>query len=142
MLEQILDFIHNYFVKKIYKGNFSISNGHLNVDFLVNNQYFKITGSIFNDGIYKFDIDTLQDETFTGEIWAMAVPPAVIALSNEIENWVEKYGNQVLSPYSSESFDGYSYTKRSSGNQSNTNDSAFNWTDVFKSRLNHWRKIS
>ena len=142
MLEQILDFIHNYFVKEVHKGRFSILDESLNVDFLQEGQYFKIVGSVFNDGVHKFGTGTLQDETFVGEVWAMAVPPAVIALSDEISDWVTKYGDQASSPYQSESFGGYSYSKKSSGSQTGDSNAASDWTGIFRSRLNHWRKIS
>lgn len=137
MLEQILDFIHNYFVRKVYRGKFNISDGTIDLDFLQSGQYFKIIGSIFNDGIYQYPPHDLVDETFAGEIWAMAVPPAVIALSNDIEKWQTEYGEKVLSPYQSESFGGYTYTKASS----NSGDQ-IDWRTVFRSRLNRWRKIS
>ena len=150
MLEEILDYIHNYFVKEVHEGDFTISNGVLDVDFLLNNQYYKIVGSIFNDGVHKNEpvsvgengqtTSTLVDEQFVGEIWSMAVPPAVIDLAAEISAWVTKYGDTANSPYASESFGGYSYTKASTvtpnGNTVN------GWKSVFGSRLNTWRKIS
>ena len=142
MLEQVLDFVHNYFVKEVHKGSFSISDESLNVDFLQEGQYFKIIGSVFNDGVHKFGTGTLQNETFVGEVWAMAVPPAVIALSDEIDDWIAKYGDQASSPYQSESFGGYSYSKKSSGGQFGDGNAASDWTGIFRSRLNHWRKIS
>ena len=54
---------------------------------------------------------TAADERFEGAVWALAVPPAVIALAGEITEWQEKNGEAVLSPYTSESFGGYSYTR-------------------------------
>ena len=71
-------------------------------------------------------------------MWALAVPKAVIDLSVEIEAWQEKNGEAVASPYQSESFGGYSYTKRSAGNDSGTLNG---WHDAFRSRLNDWRKL-
>lgn len=142
MLEQILNYIHNYFEKEIVPGTYSISSGTFEVDFLQNGQYFRIVGSVFNDGIYKYPADDLADETFTGEIWAMAVPPAVIALSSEISDWVDKYKDVMDGPYQSESFGGYSYTKKSSGGGTNNGNDASDWRSVYRSRLNHWRKIS
>ena len=141
MLEQILDYIHNYFEKDIVPGTYTVSSGSIDVDFLQNNQYFRIRGSVFNDGVYKYPVNNLVDEEFTGEIWAMAVPPAVIALSAEITNWMSKYGEAMDGPYQSESFGGYSYTKKSSGGSSGNADPS-DWRSVFSSRLNHWRKIS
>lgn len=142
MIEQILNYIHNYFEKDIVRGTFTVSSGELGVDFLQDNQYFRIRGSVFNDGVHRFPTSDLIDETFHGEVWAMAVPPAVIALSNEIEEWVAKYGDQMDSPYQSESFGGYSYTKKSSGGSSNDGNDASDWRSVFRTRLNNWRKIS
>ena len=142
MLEEILNYIHNYFEKEIVPGTFTIDSGSIQLDFLQNNQYFRIVGSVFNDGIYQYPVDNLINETFTGEIWAMAVPPSVIALLADIDNWVDKYGEVMNGPYQSESFGGYSYTKKSSGGQSNIGNDASDWRSVFRSRLNHWRKIS
>lgn len=64
----------------------------------------------------------------------MAVPRALIALSDEIKAWVDKNGQE--SPYTSESFGGYSYSKAT-----NAQGMAVGWRDVFRSRLNTWRKI-
>ena len=142
MLEQILDHIHNYFIKDVYRGEYEIAANTINLPFLVNGQYFKIVGSVLNDGLYEYPTNELQDEIFEGEIWALGIPRAIIRLSEEIDDWVEKYGEQVASPYQSESFGGYSYSKKSSNNQSSNHSDVFSWQDVFRSRLNHWRKIS
>lgn len=138
MLEQILDYIHNYFIKEVYRGTFKIELGSIDLDFLQDGQYFKIVGSVFNDGVYRYPNTELTDETFTGEIWAMVVPPSVIALSVEIQDWVTKYGETTNSPFNSESFGGYSYTKGGAGNGGN----AGTWQGVFGSRLSRWKKIS
>ena len=140
MLEQILDYIHNYFIKEVISGDFSIVNGSVEGLTLLDGQYFKIVGSVLNDGVYQYPVDGLHDEQFTGEVWAMAVPPSVIALSDEVSDWVDKYGSIADGPYQSENFGGYSYTKKSSSGQSN--DGASGWQGVFGSRLNRWRKIS
>lgn len=142
MLEQILDYIHNYFERDIVDGSFAISDGSVMLDFLQVGQYFRICGSVFNDGVYKYPASGLIDETFTGEIWAMAVPPAVIALADEITAWIDKYGDAMNSPYQSESFGGYSYSKGSGQNSSNNSSNPADWRVVFGSRLNHWRKIA
>lgn len=142
MLEQILDHIHNYFVKDVHRGEYKIAANTINLPFLVDGQYFKIVGSIFNDGLHEYPAFNLHDETFEGEIWALAIPNAVINLSREVDDWIEKYGEQAASPYQSESFGGYSYSKKSGSNQLSNQNAAFGWQDVFRSRLNHWRKIS
>lgn len=139
MLNEICDELNNYFIKEIYHGRFKIENGVINCNELVEGQYYRIVGSLFNDGIYKFHSseDLLSDETFDGAVWSMAVPRAILDLDAEISAWVEKYGDMQNSPFSSESFGGYSYSKKSSGNGAD----ASTWQGVFKKRLNRWRKI-
>lgn len=141
MLEQVLDFIHNYFVRERMVREFVISNGSIDLN-LQTGQYFKIVGSVFNDGVHRYPANTLTDETFTGEIWAMAVPPSVVALAGEITEWVAKYGEAANSPFSSESFGGYSYSKGSGTNKDGSSGNPSDWRKVFGSRLNHWRKIA
>ena len=143
MLEEILAFIHNYFVKEIHRGMFKISDGQFLCDFLQDGQYFRIRGSIFNDGVYQYPVSDLANETFTGEIWAMAVPPSVIALVGEIETWQAQYEAEMLKPYSSENIQGvYSYTKATSNKSGNKSGLAtITWRDAFAARLNKWRKI-
>lgn len=142
MLQEILDYIHNYFIKEVYRGTFKIESGSLTVDFLQNGQYFKIVGSVFNDGVHKYldEQDVLNDETFDGEIWAMAVPKAIVDLEAEIADWIEEYGDTLNNPFQSESFGGYSYTKGSGSGKNGT--TQISWQDKFGSRLNAYRKIS
>ena len=84
----------------------------------------------------------LRDESWSGTICALAVPPAVIALSGEINEWVAKYGETVNSPYQSESVIGvYSYTKASGGGNNGVAAPA-SWQSTFADQLNRWRKVS
>ena len=138
MLEQVLRHLNNWFLVEIHEGAFAVENGSITLPFLLTNQYFRIVGSVFNDGLHQYLAGDLTDETFTGSVWALAVPKAVINLSVEIEAWQEKNGEAVESPYQSESFGGYSYTKRSAGNDSGT---LTGWQDAFRGRLNDWRKL-
>ena len=138
MLEQVLRHLNNWFLVEIHEGTFAVENGSIALPFLLNNQYFRICGSVFNDGLHQYPAADLTDETFTGSVWALAVPKIVIDLSVEIEAWQEKNGEAVASPYQSESFGGYSYTKRSAGNDSG---SLNGWQDAFRGRLNDWRKL-
>ncbi len=105
------------------------------------NQYFRITGSVFNDGVHQYtDSLVLTDEVFKGSVNLMAIPKVVLDLSNEIDAWMAKYGNvnsEAMSPFSSESFGGYSYSK-SSGSSGGSGSS---WQSAFASRLSKWRKI-
>lgn len=79
----------------------------------------------------------LTDETFTGAIWALAIPKAIMTISAEISAWQEKYGGIAASPYLSESFAGYSYSKGTIGGSSGASD----WKAVFRARLNPYRKL-
>lgn len=139
MLEQVLTHIHNWFQIGIFSSKITIKNGTLDLPFLKDGQYFRIMGSVFNDGLHRYgpDMELLEDETFDGSIWALAIPKAVIDLSGEIAAWQEKYGAVTASPYTSESFAGYSYTK-SGGAEAG---SAGGWQGAFRARLNPYRKI-
>lgn len=125
-----------------YPGTYTITGGVLTAPFLVPNQYFRIANSLFNDGVHKYgdQTDTLTDETFDGIIWPMAIPKAVIELAAEIAEWRAKYesaDSAALSPFASESFGGYSYSKASGGSGA----SAPSWKSTFASRMNAWRKL-
>lgn len=136
MLDEILAEIRNYFVVKVHSGDFEVIGGRLSpLDFLQNGQYFRIVGSVMNDGVYRYPYSGLTDETFSGEIWALAVPPTLIALAADIEEY-EKKAKETVSPFTSESFGGYSYTKAT-----DSNGSPLTWEKVFARRLNKWRKI-
>lgn len=137
MLAEILKEINNYFTHSVYNVNkISINGGQLPLlDFLQNGQYFRIVGSVFNDGVYQYPVSGLIDENFTGEIWALAVPPAVIALADEIKAYNENDFSKAA-PYTSESFGGYSYTRAV-----DDDGTPISWQKQFKSRLNKWRKI-
>ena len=135
MLEKILDHLHNWFQREIRQGTYTVENGSIALPFLLDGQYFRITGSVFNDGLHQYPAHDLTDETFEGAVWALAVPKALVDLSNEIEAWEEKNG--AAGTYVSESFQGYSYTRAT--NQSTGQ--AATWQDTFRGHLNHWRKL-
>ena len=142
MLERILREIKNYFIQEVYVGDFSIQNGSLDVSFLKNDQYFKIHGSTFNDGVYQFPTDSLKDEDFSGEVWALAIPATVISLADDIGEWIEENDPILKSPFSSESFGGYSYSKESAVHSNNSSGTgAVSWKTIFADDLNEWRKI-
>lgn len=138
MLEQVLRHLNNWFLVEIHEGTFTVENGSIALPFLQNGQYFRICGSVFNDGLHQYPAVDLTDETFAGSVWALAVPKAVITLAEDIAAWEEKNGEAVASPYQSESFGGYSYTKRSAGSDGGTLNG---WQDAFRGRLNDWRKL-
>lgn len=145
MLSEICKELNNWFDKKRIFGKFTISDGTLlNVDIL-EGQYFRIVGSVLNDGVYLYQGEhnitpPLKNESFDGAVWLMAVPSDVLNLDGEITAWLEQYSNAVLSPYQSESFGGYSYTK-ASGASGSSNPNGASWQAIFGGRLNRWRKI-
>ena len=142
MIEEIMAYIHNYFERRKVRGVFSILNGQLDgVTFIQDGQYYRIKGSVFNDGVWMYGTDVLHDETFIGEVWCLAVPPAFINIVDEIKDWNDKNKDAVQSPFTSESFGGYSYSKATEST-GNNGSSGVTWRSVFGSRLNEWRKIS
>lgn len=152
MLTEVCNFIHNYFEIARQTGKFTIENGVIDLsDLLYYGQRFKIVGSHLNDGIYTYrenqiynDDNTeaveLTDEVFTGAVYAMSVPRDVWQLVFDIQAWINKNKTVLDSPYTSESFGGYSYTK-ATGSGANAG-GVLGWQDVFRSRLNAYRKIS
>lgn len=136
MLEEVLRHLNNWFLVPdgIHAGAFTVRDGRLTLPFLQNGQYFRVVGSVFNDGLHQYPAKDMADEAFDGAVWALAVPKAVITLADEIAAWDAKNG--APGPYTSESFGGYSYSKAT-----NASGVAVGWQDVFKSRLNDWRRI-
>ena len=148
MLSEICLYLKNWFnwnQPKFIEDNITIADGHIVglEEKIQMNQYYRIVGSVFNDGVYKRGSEELTDETFEGAIWLMAVPADVLSLVAEIEAWQKAYGgvdSQNMSPYQSESFGGYSYSK-ASGSSSNSDASTQTWQGVFADRLKRYKKI-
>ena len=136
MVGVVLNHLNNYFVVQdgIHRGTFTVENGSVSLDFLQNGQYFRIVGSVFNDGIYQYPSTDLTDEEFEGEVWAMAVPKELLDLIKEIDAWLVKYP---ITGYISEKFGNYSYSQRTNFRSN----AAISWQDVFSVRLNRWRKV-
>ena len=157
MLTEICQYLKNWFNRKPdgtdypkYDGVFAIVDGVLDMDELADGQYFRIMGSLFNDGVHQHGaddeghlLDPLTDEVFTGAVWFMGIPPAVIQLATDITLWQAQYGgvtSEAMSPYQSESFGGYSYSKGGGGASDGTSN-AGTWQGAFAARLAPWRKI-
>ena len=128
--------LRNYFETEKRFGTFTISGGSISPsDFLQDGQYFRIVGSVFNDGVHRHPAHDLTDETFDGAVWAMAVPPAVVELLQKIQEFEAAAANTPTA-YTSESFGGYSYTKAT-----DANGLPVGWKSVFKNELSRWRKL-
>ena len=144
MLTSLCKELKNWFDTHRYFGTFTIDSNTIDGIELQDGQYFRIVGSVFNDGVYQYPAQGLKDETFNGAIWAMAIPQEVIALATKIEEWQSKYGgvdSANMSPYNSESFGGYSYSKSGGGSSADANSNAGTWQGAFASELNKYRKV-
>lgn len=139
MLTELCGVLRNWFETDRISGTYTVENGSITLPFLQNGQFFRVVGSVFNDGVHQYPDYAMADETFDGSIWPMSVPPALLCLGEEIKAWQGKNGDIAASPYTSESFGGYSYSKSTSGSASGAG--MVTWQSVFKSRLNQWRKI-
>ena len=146
MLTELCAELRNYFEvpNGRHFGKFTISGGSIAPsDFLQEGQYFRIVGSVFNDGIYRGNgnivdpvLNIPHDEVFEGAVWAMAVPPTLIALAAEIDEY-NKSDAAKPTGFASESFGGYSYSKFTDGNGGDGS----RWQNVFKDRMRKWRKL-
>lgn len=160
MLTQICQYLRNWFVRERWIDTFAVKNGAIeyadgDAPPLVNGQYYRIIGSLFNDGVHRYGVEeveenntlvekpfeTLTDEAeFSGAVWSMAVPPVMVELDAEIEAWVTANAGALNSPYQSESFGGYSYSLKS-GSGDTGDSGGISWQNQFASRLAPWRKI-
>ena len=128
MLTELCNELNNWFDRSRYFGTFTIKDGQINVSDLVfdgslqDGQYFRIIGSVFNDGVYKYPAVNLEDEEFEGAVWAMAVPPSVVALAKEIEDWQNKYGG-------------------GSSSNSGADTKLGTWQGAFAAKLNRYRRL-
>lgn len=144
MLTEVCQYLRNWFDKARYFSGFIIRDGVITFEDgsdlpLQNGQYFRIAGSIFNDGVYQYGASLEGDEEFTGAVWALAIPKEVVALSEEINQWCIEHAEAIASPYQSESFGGYSYSRASEYGANGVQ--AISWQSQFAARLAPWRKI-
>lgn len=140
MLEEILRTINNWFDRDSLVGTFKVAGGALLLPdgFLKDGQYLRVIGSTFNDGLHCWPVSDMVDEDFAGEVRALAIPPAVISLSQEIEEWVQSNKKTLDAPYASESFGGYSYSKEGA---SSSQSGSTGWRAHFRDQLNQWRRL-
>lgn len=190
-LTQLCEVMNNWFdtksdgTKDRWFGKFTIKDGFIDLSDtdIKPGQYYRIIGSVFNDGVYQYLVpevepepepevepiddtddteetegtenpqpvtepetpeseeeeeeDGLIDEEFEGAVWIMYVPRAVLTLLKDIQDWEEKYGPIVASPFNSESFGGYSYYK---GYKNTMSTVASSWATKFSERINRFRK--
>lgn len=144
MIGEICAEIRNYFVKDgdIHIGDWEISNGTIlpTLDFPTN--YIRIVGSRLNEGVHLIS-DVLYDEEFHGSIWIMSPPADFLSLVSEITEWQNKNGavdSINMSPFQSESYSGYSYSKGAGGSSAGTS-AIPTWQTQYAGRLNLYRRI-
>lgn len=152
-LTDLCEYLKNWFDDgcAVYAGEITIAGGTITChrDFydsevsLVEGQYFRICGSPLDDGVHCYPDTNLHDGTFNGTVTPMNLPNAIVSLVDDIVAWRTKYEDvdgQAMSPYTSESFAGYSYSKGGTGTSASDNGNG-GWQGAFKNRLTHWRKI-
>lgn len=148
MLTEICAEIKNYFSYECDRhiGDFAIIDGHVTPSFDIPTDYIRIVGSHLNDGVHKVSDNDLVDEgKFHGAIWVMSPPKDFLALADEIKSWQDANGradSTAMSPFQSESFGGYSYSKSSGGSSSALGASSVpTWQSQYASRLKIYRRI-
>ena len=147
-LEEVLRYVNNRFdcdssgaPVGSAEGTFSIEGGSLEVDGLLEGQYFWVEGSALNDGLHLYPDSDMSDEEFEGRVVFLRVPRILVDLADEMEVWNAEYADMVDSPLQSESFGGYSYTKATGGQSGNVSPAAA-WQLHFGARLRPYRKLS
>lgn len=120
MLTEICAHLKNYFDYSRFYGDISISGGAVScrgvqID-MDEGQYFALFRPHYCLGIFRYG-DELEDRTVkNGSVWLMDIPPAIFAAIEWAEKWNELNGgadSAANSPFQSESFGGYSYSKGS-----------------------------
>ena len=129
------------FVASIQRGEITVRDGALDLSGLSAGQYCRIVGSTFNDGLHCWPVSDMVDAEFAGEVMALAIPPAVISLSVEIEEWVRSNKKALDAPYASESFGGYTYSKEGVSVPQSGSYASTGWRAHFRDQLNQWRRL-
>lgn len=141
--------IKNYFTyaDDQHIGDFEIIGGQITPVIDFSTDYIRIIGSRHNDGVHKVsDLveNPLVDEAFHGAVWVMSPPADFLALVAEIEAWQEANGgadSANMSPFASESFGGYSYTKASGASAESGGASVPTWQSTYAARLKQYRRV-
>lgn len=132
---ELCEFTHNYFDREDepISGTFAFEPDTV-PDGVVNGQYFRVIGSIFNDGVHKAGDADLTAETFTGRVQPMRVPPAFVALALTITEYDKAI--PAGGKYTSQSFNGWSGTLASG-----SDGLPATGIDRYRTEINRWRKL-
>lgn len=149
MLGEICAELKNYFTyeEDRHVDDWVISGGTISPYLDIPTDYIRVIGSRHNDGVHVRNKDgffDLIDESFHGGIWVMSPPSDFLSLVTEISEWQTKYGgidSYNMSPFQSESYSIYSYTKGSSNSSESGSPSSPSWQTQYADRLNRYRRI-
>ena len=146
-IEAVLDHLHNHFSRGSATGTYSVSGGVPSPAIEGQaGQYYWIRGSVFNDGLHMIGgIDLTDEQAAPMTVNLLAVPLALLEICDEIEDWqaanAQAMQKAAESPYTSESFGGYTYQLKDGTAAQNGSDGLSGWQLAFKSRLDRWRKL-
>ena len=83
MLEQILMHLNNWFLVPdgVREDTYTIEDGSIVLPFLIEGQYFRVIGSVFNDGLHQYpSLDMIRSDT--SQLYLRGAPPP--------ELWIKK----------------------------------------------------
>lgn len=146
MLTEVCTEIKNYFSyrRDRHAGEYKIVDGQFVPRVDLKSDYFAVFGSMKNNGVHKVsDNDLIDEDEFTGAVWVMTPPAAFLSLVDDIEAWQAKYGatdSEAMSPFNSESFGGYSYTKSTGAESTRGSLAPQSWQSAFANRLCMYRR--
>lgn len=149
LLNTVCAEIKNYFTfeKDKHIGDFAIVDGLIIPSFDIPTDYIRIVGSHLNDGVHKRGengFELIDEAKFHGAVWVMSPPADFLELIAKMEAWEAKYCNidsKAMSPFNSESFGGYSYSKSGGGSGSGASSGAADAIGLFSRQLNQYRRI-
>lgn len=132
-LMEILIYLRDFFPKeKWHFDGHPITGGKIQLPDMWDGEYYLIEGSHRNDGIHVYGDADLLPENFSGVCTRLDIPREVLEKWKKINEHQIKHQEQIYSPYQSESFGGYSYSKTAGG---------CGWKSVFAEELKPWRKL-
>lgn len=145
LIEQVMLHLHNRFDAGSHKAKVKAEGGSASgLGSVPDGAWYWVDGTTFNDGLHRQGVSDWTDEEAACTVTVCAVPKALLCVVSDIAEWREANRAASLkaaaSPYTSESFDGYSYSLR--GDLAGSDGSSLSdWQAQFASRLNPWRKI-
>ena len=150
VLEQVLNHIHNWFVyDEIGVSRCAVEGGSLPASVSIpEGAWYRIQGSLFNDGLHQHPADDLTDETFDGTVTVCAIPRVLLGIVDEITDYIDAMNESDAAvrgaKFQSESFGGYTYSLKgdSRANSASGGGSGLSgWQAAFRTDLNPWRKM-